>query len=190
MNVIVPIAAGRSLQIMRADSEYRAAGQPLAGALRLGVLHAAIGREHGLAALYGSSLAAHGHRPDWNELRALVRAGRALVPRTLARGEVIVRKGDAPDGFYIVHQGQVGVAGGNRLHGAMTVVGFAAAATSHTYGRTVITGSQAVLLHLSQDEATRLFESCPIAFRAFRLGPRRKSTLEPESVQPPQSMGG
>ncbi|MCA9547212.1 MAG: cyclic nucleotide-binding domain-containing protein [Myxococcales bacterium] len=170
-------------QIRDALEELREAGMPLAGALRLAALHIAAGDESGLSPLFAASLQAHGTRPDWTALRALVSAARALTPRLVPDGSNVVQVGDRPDGFLIVHQGAVRLPNQQRVR-PMGVVGAEAALARRRYRIDAVAEGPTVLLHLPQAEAEALFKGCGIAARAFALGPRaRRSSAPPMFVR-------
>lgn len=143
--------------------QYRDAGHPLAGALRVASLNAARGHDQSAPALFAAALAAHKHNPNWAELRALVEASRALVPRLLVKDERLFSMREPAKGLYILHEGVLVVTPGEITVGPMTVLGAGSVISRAAYRCTVTAAAPAVVLHLANDDALKLFQACPLA---------------------------
>lgn len=150
-------------QVATAIQQYREAGHPLAGAMRVASLNAARGDEKSIPALFAAALAAHKHNPTWAELRALVEASQALVPRLLVEGERLFSAREPSKGFYILHEGVLVVTPGDINVGPMTVLGAGSAHTRSAYRCTVTAAAPAVVLHLATEDVVKLFAACPFA---------------------------
>ncbi len=166
-------------QISQAFAQFRDGGLPLGGALRVGSLYVTAGREKPIPSLFASSLATAGHTPNWEELRALVGAARALVPRTFLAGQPLCLRGERTDGLYVVHAGAVRINGGDEEHGPMNVHGAWAAFTQGPARHTVVATRPSILLRLDLDAADQLARACPAAARVLCQSHGRRA--EPET---------
>lgn len=165
--------------------QFRAAGLPLAGALRLAAVHATLDAPTASLPHFAAACAALGHAPSWAELRALLRAGRQLEPRLVRAGMRLTRAGETADGIWIVHHGALVARPSGREGGPMTVFGPDEGYDRGRWNDALYASRTGVMLWLSRAEVDALVRDCPIAASGLGIGhgarTHRISTAPPAS---------
>ncbi len=171
--------------IAGALADFRAAGLPLAGALRLSALHGSIGAPTAALPHFAAACAALGHAPSWAELRALLAAGGALTPQLLTAGARLTRAGDPATGLWIVHHGQLVARPAGRSGGPMSVFGPREGLDRGVWIDSIYASRAGVALFLPRDEVDALVAECPIAAVGLDIGLSR--ALRDTTTAPPAS---
>lgn len=171
--------------IAEALREFRAAGLPLGGALRLAAVHATLDAPTASLPHFAAACAALGHSPSWAELRALLRAGQRLEPRLVVAGARITRAGHAADGLWIVHHGAVIARPSGREGGPMAVFGPDEGYERGVWIDALYATRSGVMLWLPRAEVDALVRECPVAAEGLGIGVHRRSRRA--STAPPAS---
>lgn len=150
--------------------QFRAAGLPLGGALRLASVHATLDAPSATLPHFAAACAALGHAPSWAELRALLRAGQHLEPRLVKAGARLTRAGAPADGIWIVHHGALVARPSGREGGPMAVFGPAEGYDRGVWIDSLYATRGGVILHLPRAEAELLVRDCPIAATGLGIG--------------------
>lgn len=173
--------------IADALAEFRAAGLPFAGALRLAALHATLDASTASLPAFAAACAALGHAPSWAELRALLEAGAALEPRLVGPGERLARAGTPADGLWIVHRGELVARPSGRRGGPMSLFGPGEGYRRGVWLDSIYATRSALLLWLPRREVDALVERCPIAAVGLDLDGEAERGIEHTSTAPPAS---
>lgn len=156
--------------IVEALKQFRAAGLPLAGALRLAAVHATLDAPTASLPHFAAACAALGHSPTWAELRALLRAGQRLQPRLVAAGARLSRAGTAAEGIWIVHHGALVARPSGRAGGPMSVFGPEEGYDRGVWLDSIYATRGGVMLFLPRLEVSALLADCPVAGEGLGVG--------------------
>lgn len=171
--------------IADALKQFRAAGLPLAGALRLASMYVTLDAPTASLPLFAAACAALGHSPSWAELRALLRAGQRIEPRLVKAGERLARAGHPASGLWIVHHGALVTRPGGRQGGPMAVFGPGEGLGRGVWLDSIYTTRSGVVLFLPRAEIDALVRGCPVAATGLGIGLDR--AVERNTTAPPAS---
>lgn len=156
--------------IVEALAQFRNAGLPLAGALRLAAMHATLDAPSASLPHFAAACAALGHAPSWAELRALLRAGQRLEPRLVTGGARLTRAGTPARGIWIVHHGALVARPSGRTGGSMSVFGPDEGYDRGVWLDSIYAARGGVMLFLPRAEVSALIAQCPVAADGLGVG--------------------